>query len=89
MKVTFQDRATGETACIDGISQRRLLLGNYSCDCNRGRPFGVPSPAIKCAGHNRFIVIDVEAEPGDVIVDKNRLIELSNKDYYPLKDDLK
>ena len=84
MKATYLDLKTGRTAKEKGLSEWDITEGNWSCDCNRSLAFGlIRSDNCKdfCVSQ-RFIVIAVEAEPGDcLLVDGCRTIADANREY--------
>ena len=65
MKVTLLDTKTGKTEESIGISTYEWEEGNYSCDCNRERFFGIDSDCNYCIGGKRFIVTKAELETDD------------------------
>jgi hypothetical protein len=84
MEATYLDLKTGKTAKEKGLSEWDITEGNWSCDCNRSLAFGLTRSddySDRCVSQ-RFIVIAVEAEPGDcLLIDGCRTIADANREY--------
>ena len=84
MIVRYLDLKTGRKASETGVTADDLMNGNWSCDCNRAMVFGKGDlTGDVCDGATRFIVFDVEAEPGEALCDDvSEIIRDANSEYY-------